>query len=571
MHRAVVHTTTVVLLVQSFYLRQELSCRKRALAPNTVHYGALLQLTIYNRKTSETLPIQAIRKDSNSRIMFMRYLNLAILASTAVLFQSAPSVSANSNDIARQLGDFDWDITPEDGYPVIAFDDTNEDSEVVFKYNFTGNLTDNKFLEVKLFQNDCSTAADASLAFTNSSTLDELDIDLDIIQETISSSVHYQDINATAAVIGFCLRVDYYHVDDDEITESVNFHETNVTITVDLTANFTLTAVSAERTSADNEAADLKLDYPVEAFICLDDNSEVLSPAALAQGSFLQVCVKIDDAIVTENIVVEDILTFVVSQPGGSATDSETITNALADPLTDKVCRESGICNVKTQLLSKFFTETIPTDLQIDGIAILAFGRASLMPSSAPTTTPGRRLRAPIRGLLTGDDVKAFMAAQQNNRDESGVSAVSVAADSSQRMLQDGTGQSKFGLEVSLQGIEGGSGDDEDSSSGGVSTIAATAIVLFVAFVMGSTTFVWRAIRRFKEHPKDIPDHKSLHSSDSSVYTTGTSLYSSPKEDVMERNSCHSSDSSVYTTGTSCYQYSSEYVSNYRARAIQID
>ncbi len=60
--------------------------------------------------------------------MFMRYLNLAILASTAVLSQSAPGVSANSNDIARQLGDFDWDVQPEDGYPVIALDDANGDS-----------------------------------------------------------------------------------------------------------------------------------------------------------------------------------------------------------------------------------------------------------------------------------------------------------------------------------------------------------------------------------------------------------------------------------------------------------
>jgi hypothetical protein len=35
----------------------------------------LLQLTIYNRKTSETLPSYT---KSNSSIMFMRYLNLAI-------------------------------------------------------------------------------------------------------------------------------------------------------------------------------------------------------------------------------------------------------------------------------------------------------------------------------------------------------------------------------------------------------------------------------------------------------------------------------------------------------------
>jgi hypothetical protein len=80
--------------------------------------------------------------------------------------------------------------------------------------------------------------------------------------------------------------------------------------------------------------------------------------------------------------------------------------------LTDKVCRESGICNVKTQLLSKLFTDINPGDLRVDGVAILAFGKASLMPSSAPTpVTVTRRLRAPISGLLTGDDVKAFMAA----------------------------------------------------------------------------------------------------------------------------------------------------------------
>jgi hypothetical protein len=170
--------------------------------------------------------------------------------------------------------------------------------------------------------------------------------------------------------------------------------------------------------------------------MCLDGNSEVGSPAALAQGSFLQVCVRIDDNIVTEHILVEDILTFVLSQPTGSATVSETVTNAVADPLTDKVCQESCICNVKTQPLSKFFIETIPNDLQIDGIAILAFRKASLMSSSAPTSAR-RRLRAPIRGLLTGDDVKAFMATQEKKKKKNNNNNNNVVADSSQRMLYD--------------------------------------------------------------------------------------------------------------------------------------
>jgi hypothetical protein len=448
-------------------------------------------------------------------MLLMRYLHLAALATNAATAYSQSAPESSGNDMARQLaGDFDWDIQPEDGYPSIAFDDTNEDSEVIFKYNFTGTLTARKFLDVKLYKNDCVSAADASLAFTNTTSGDELDVELDIIQETISDSIHYQDLNGTAAIVGFCLRVDYNYVDGDGAIESINFYETNVTITVDLTANFTLTEISADRTLADSEAANADLAYPVEAYICMDDNSEVTSPVALAQGSFLQVCIRIDDDVVTENILVEDILTFVVSQPDGTATDSETITNAVADPLTDKVCRESGICNVKTQLQSKFFTDINPGDLRVDGVAILAFGKASLMPSSAPTAAPiGRRLRAvPIRGLITGDDVKAFMAAQQqqNNNNE-----VSVVADSPvQRMLQDGAAQSEFGLEVGLQGINGIINGQDDSSGGGSSAIFDAVLVLILLVAGCGIGFFFCTRRDRKEEMEETWAH---HSSAASV------------------------------------------------------
>jgi hypothetical protein len=267
-----------------------------------------------------------------------------------------------------------------------------------------------------------------------------------------------------------------------------------------------------ESPNSNNMARELADEFPVMAYICENDNSVVGSPAALAQGSFLQVCVKIDEAVVTDNILVEDILTFVVSQPDGISTDSEIITNAVADPLTNKVCRESGICNVKTQLLSKFFTEAIPADLRVDGVAILALGQASLMPSSAPTTAPvARRLRAvPIRGLITGDDVKTFMAAQQKklDKDESGISVVSVVTDSLQRMLQEGANESEFGLEVALQ--------DHCSSSGGVSTMVVIAVVLIALAAGGGFGFVCGKRRNRKEEPKDDADH---HSSNSSIGT----------------------------------------------------
>jgi hypothetical protein len=182
----------------------------------------------------------------------MRYLRIAILASTASTADSQSAPEPPGKGIARQFaGDFDWGIQPEDGYPSIAFDDTNKDSEVIFKYNYTGTLNDGKFLDVKLYKNDCVPATDASLAFVSTSSGNELDIELGIVQETISNSMHYQDITGTAAIIGFCLRVDYNYVDGDGVIESINFYETNVTITVDLTANFTLTEIGADRTSAD--------------------------------------------------------------------------------------------------------------------------------------------------------------------------------------------------------------------------------------------------------------------------------------------------------------------------------
>jgi hypothetical protein len=493
---------------------------------------ATFYLTIYNRKTIALLPTSNTQREQDiqaqhSLIMLMRYLHLAILAATAAsaLSQSAPE----SADMDRQLaGDFNWDIQPEDGYPIIGFDNTTEESEVVFKYNFTGALIPNqKVLEVNLYQNDCKAPADTdALKFTKNITGDELNIELDIVQENISNSTHYKDINGTAAIIGFCLRVDYNYVDALNNSESVNFYETNVTINVDLTANFTLAAIDAERTGADNEQADAKLDYKVEAYICLDNNTEVFSPAALFQGSALQVCIKIDDTVVTDNILVEDILTFTISQPESTNSATSTpIANGVANPLTDKVCRESGICNVKTQLQSKFFTDTNPKNLKVDGVAVLAFGKASFMPSSAPSSAPIgniRRLRVPIRGLLTGDDVKAFLSAQQEQQNSRALAAgqsesaiVSVVADSSvsQRMLQAGGTQSEFGLQVGLQGSNGdsnsGQGDGSDSGSGSGGNAIAAVIVLFLLSAAGLFYFLCAKKKRQQEKLEEVTMHHS--------------------------------------------------------------
>jgi len=278
--------------------------------------------------------------------------------------------------LANAQADFAWGVASKKDYPIFVFDNDSTESEVEFKYDFEGTLSENKFLESKLYQNDCITPADASLAFIDSIVDNELTLDIDIIQETITDSVHYTSTDdlGTSAAISFCVRVDYYYKGLDGNVESINFHETLVDISVDLTANFTLTSIATDRTNADAEDATAALDYPVVAYYCNDDNSEV-DAVALAQGSSLQVCVRMDESV-TEEVHVSDILTFVVSQPDGPASSTTTIEATETDPLTAKDCasNQDGICNVKTQLPSKFFVEPVPADLQVDGVAILAFG-----------------------------------------------------------------------------------------------------------------------------------------------------------------------------------------------------
>jgi hypothetical protein len=265
------------------------------------------------------------------------------------------------------------------------------------------------------------------------------------------------------------------------------------------------TSVNIVRQLAGN--VDAQDDYPVEAYICLDDSSEVMKPAALWLGAKLQVCVKIDPAV-TDNIIVENILNFVISQPDGTATDWETITNTVAVPMTDKVCHESGICHVKTHLLPRFFNGKNPGDLRVDGVAILAIGKAPIISSSTLTvegTTPTvRHLRAPIRGLLTGEDVKAFMTAQQQQNNETETAIVSTLVHSAERMLQDGATLSEFGLDVSLKGV-----NSNDSS------FIRQTLVIVAMLVAGSCVIVWlcaeccrrddkREIMRFNSNTTNI-------------------------------------------------------------------
>jgi hypothetical protein len=201
-------------------------------------------------------------------------------------------------------------------------------------------------LDVKLYKNDCVTADD--LAFINTTSGDELDVELDIIQETITDSIHYQDLNGTAAIIGFCLRVDYNYVDSDGPPSPSTFTRP-MSPSSPSTRPTSLTEISADRTLP--IARPPTLTAHLEAYICLDDNSGSLTLQPRT-GSFLQVR---RDRRMSSPKYLEGHSHFRRFSPAVPLPTRDHHQRRRR-PLTD-IVSQSGICNVKTQLQSKFFTD----------------------------------------------------------------------------------------------------------------------------------------------------------------------------------------------------------------------
>lgn len=111
----------------------------------------------------------------------------------------------------RDLALFDWELGPVDGYPIIT--DGLGEQDIVFLYNFTGDITENaRELVIGLFQDDCLTpapeGANAPLVYNETLLVQELQVDVGIDVDSITDSVFFTYLDSGAsASISFCLRV----------------------------------------------------------------------------------------------------------------------------------------------------------------------------------------------------------------------------------------------------------------------------------------------------------------------------------------------------------------------------
>lgn len=195
----------------------------------------------------------------------------------------------------------------------------------------------------------------------------EVDMYMNMDKTKITESPYYQDgPDGLSGFTHFCLRGDYvYDRDADENTadESIDFHEVQVMVNVDLTAGFNLTAVSIVRNGADEASA---------------EQQETPAPY-YSQGDIMSFCVdfaredkdyfRIDDILETDLDQDNEIGVY----RGPRDAYGDIITNFTVDSFTVENCG-SGMCHVMIQLKSKNFVDRIPNPLTILGTGRLCSG-----------------------------------------------------------------------------------------------------------------------------------------------------------------------------------------------------
>ena len=314
--------------------------------------------------------------------------------------------------------------------------------DLMAPYNASNRLHKTTVLSPNCIHNFTGTAADAF------NVIDSADVSLGggFISYESTIAVDISKVNGTewwedlpnagalGGIFDVCLQSAVYFELPDGTTEKMNFVDTNVTVKVEMDANFNITAIDAERKDAIKQ--DLTLDYSdyVTAYQCAEgsEGSEILGQ--YSQGDVLKICVKSTDSSIVQ---VESIKSLTLSQTGTGAggafsyiSNGDVADDEIVETACDTNTSPVHVCHADMLLLGRYFGVDEPGDLTASGSVELAF----------PTT--GRRLTVdvPIAGIRgSSGDVARRMEAETRTPPEAASFNVKVSLEPT-----DGSGSNFF-------------------------------------------------------------------------------------------------------------------------------
>ena len=203
----------------------------------------------------------------------------------------------------------------------------------------------------------------------------ELTFSTSIVPENITESNAYEPLDKDAQ-IQFCVRVGLYNEPLTEPdTREVNYLETTITLIVDLTDNF---AISAQTVEARDRGVETSEDaFYVEGFMCYADGQAYLDERPFLQGQMIRVCVQPTQQALEFGLRMRTIDRFTFVQ--GFVTQEAVINQGPAiNGLTDLWCdRGSTQCQFETLLMASFFKSV--SFISGSGTATLQFGPGRML------------------------------------------------------------------------------------------------------------------------------------------------------------------------------------------------
>ena len=253
----------------------------------------------------------------------------------------------------------------------------------------------------------------------------------------MNNTGYWKDLpgGALGGVFGMCLESAVFLMLDGT-KEKMNFVNTNLTVTVEMDANFEIKTINAERKEASEE--ELTLDYSdfVKAYQCEEDSvGAELTGQEYSQGDMLKICVKSTNSDIVQ---VESIKSLTLSQAGPGAggsfpyiTEGVVADAEIASTACDKSITPAHVCHADMQLLGRYFSVEEPGDLTASGSVELSFAT-------------GRRLTidVPVTGVRGG---QGDLSLEKN----------------SARLMEEKPEDGSFGdVKVSLKSLDGSGGSD---------------------------------------------------------------------------------------------------------------
>lgn len=278
---------------------------------------------------------------------------------------ASPSISTAPSTLAPtfppvEMGKFEWDLD-RIGEARLAFNEEFDMGEIMLDYNISL-----REATIALYQDDCTTSVPSTVAkatgiVTRTSPRHaNLTVNIDVIQQNVTSSAIWTQVNASEALISMCCRVDLYNSQG----VSVHFHEQIMRVSIGLLQGFQVGEVDLSRDPAEEESGDADVDFELIACHC-NTNFECLVPTNLTQGSEVFLCVM----SLAEGVEIVSIQELYLSQGSYSMT---SIVDGQTDQFTVvSVIDEKAI--IQIQMISLFFEQFNPDDVIAQGLALLGF------------------------------------------------------------------------------------------------------------------------------------------------------------------------------------------------------